>query len=261
MITKKDLNSFKTWFNNYVNSFKSDNPNYQQNIEIKIKHSKNVCNEILDIGKSINLNENDLYLAETLALFHDIGRFEQYDKYHTFSDKRSENHSIIGINVLRNSDILKNLRSSTSDMILRCILYHNRPELPSGETEKCLLFTKLLRDADKVDIFRVVTEYYTRKDKTRNSSIELELPDNPNISDKIYKNIIDKNVIMMEDVENLNDFKLLQLGWIFDINFSRTYEIINHREYLPIIISSLPKSGKIVHINTIINNYISYKTK
>ena len=62
---------------------------------LKEKHSLRVCNEILNIGKNHNLTDNNLRLAEAMALFHDIGRFEQYTRYQTFVDKKSENHGVM----------------------------------------------------------------------------------------------------------------------------------------------------------------------
>jgi len=46
-------------------------------------------------------------------------------------------------------------------------------------------------------------------------------------------------------VKNLNDFKLLQIGWIFDINFDITMQTIKSRRYLEMIRDVLPKSEKI----------------
>ena len=52
-----------------------------------------VCKEILNIGEQIELNNDELRLSEVIALFHDIGRFEQYAHYKTFVDRKSENHA------------------------------------------------------------------------------------------------------------------------------------------------------------------------
>jgi len=43
---------------------------------------------------------------------------------------------------------------------LCAVAYHNHTELPRGETERCLFFTKLLRDADKFTEF----DYTTHED-------------------------------------------------------------------------------------------------
>ena len=42
----------------------------------------------------------DLLLAKTAALFHDIGRFPQWKHYSTFVDSVSEDHALLGLEVL-----------------------------------------------------------------------------------------------------------------------------------------------------------------
>ncbi len=257
MITKEELDFFKDWFTKYVNSFNSGDEDLQQNIDIKKVHTDNVCKAIIDIGESINLKQNDLYLAETIALFHDIGRFEQYARYRTFVDSKSENHAILGINVLREKEVLKNLKNSTADFILRCILYHNKLELPKNETEKCLLFTKLIRDADKSDIFRVVTEYYSRSNPEKNPAIELNLPDSPEISEKVLNDLMSEKIAKIENLKTLNDFKLLQIGWVFDINFIRTLQIVANKKYLDIIFDYLPHNDEVKKLHNRVIDFIN----
>jgi len=158
MIDQETLPFLKTWFADYVKKFQSFNPYYQQNINLKYNHTKRVCSKIIDIGKSLALNKEELRLAEVIALLHDVGRFEQYDRYATFSDAKSEDHAQLGIKIIRQNHVLKKIDLPTRELILRTISYHNRPILPQNETEKCLFFTKLLRDADKLDILYVVTD-------------------------------------------------------------------------------------------------------
>ncbi len=160
MINQGTVSAFKTWFAEYIRTFESGDPEYQRNIELKEAHTRRVCLEILDIGNNLCLNGEDLHLAEVMALFHDIGRFEQYARYGTFYDLRSEDHAVLGVKVLRKTGVLEVLDQSTADLILRCVAYHNRAFLPEYESERCLFFARLLRDADKLDILRVVTDYY-----------------------------------------------------------------------------------------------------
>ena len=61
------------------------------------------------IGKELNLKEKDLILAQTMALLHDIGRFEQYAKYRTFVDKDSVNHAELSVKVIDSNNILESL--------------------------------------------------------------------------------------------------------------------------------------------------------
>jgi putative nucleotidyltransferase with HDIG domain len=261
MIKKETVSSFKTWFDDYAKSFYSGIPEDQRNIELKEAHTRRVCGEILDIGNTLGLDDEDLHLAEVMALFHDIGRFEQYSHYGTFSDLRSVDHAILGVKVLRKTGVLEMLDHSTADLILRCIAYHNRAFLPEDESARCLFFARLLRDADKLDILRVVTDYYQRKSGDRNGAIELGLPDTLDISPEIYESLLAKEIVKTEYLKTLNDFKLLQMGWVFDVNFSRTFQLIHERHYIELIRDALPRSKTISEIYFTVRSYLEEHVK
>ena len=252
---KKKFSEFVKWFDDYVSSYNL-NPKDQENIDLKIYHTYRVCDEITDIGNSLNLNELDMFLAKTIALFHDIGRFEQYAKYKTFSDVKSEDHALLGIKILLNNDILSELDDSYIKIIINAIQYHNKAKIPNLD-DKSLLFTKLIRDADKLDIWRVVIDYY--ENKLSNEKIGLGFLDEPYISDETYEAVKNKEIVGYDKVKTINDLKLLQMAWIYDINFHRTFEIIKERDYLKKIYNTLPKSEKIHSIYIDMENYLNSK--
>jgi putative nucleotidyltransferase with HDIG domain len=258
-IDKKIVTDLKVWFSSYVKTFKHGDKSFQENIILKEKHTMQVCKEILNIGRSLGLNGNELRLAEIIALFHDLGRFEQYARYKTFLDRQSEDHAELGIKILKRYNVLSEFDNSTKNLISRTIRYHNRALLPQNETEHCLFFTKLLRDADKLDIWRVVTDYYhCNKDNGRNRAIELGLPDTPGISKKVYQNLMNKKTVSINYVNNLNDFKLLQMSWVFDINFYSTFHSVQSRHYLEMIRDVLPGTDKIQEVFNVTRHHIDH---
>ncbi|MFC2088923.1 HD family phosphohydrolase, partial [Calditrichota bacterium] len=89
--------------------------------------------------------------------------------------------------------------------------------------------------------------------------IELDLQDTPGFSDEVYHDLINERIVDFKYVKNLNDFKLLQIGWIFDINFMPTFQNIKTRHYLEMIRQVLPESEKIEKIFAIIQSYLSEK--
>ena len=260
-MNKETVAALKDWFAGYVQTFKSGDDDLQQNIDLQEEHTRRVCSEILDIGKKLGLNDEDLCLAEVIALFHDIGRFEQYARFRTFVDLHSVNHAEHGIKILQKNGVLDSLDEPTRELILRTIAYHNRAALPQKETEKCLFFTKLLRDADKLDIWRVVTDYYQRKNGKRNGALELGLPDTPEISEDVYNDLMEGKIVDVTHLKNLNDFKLLQIGWIYDINFTPTFKYVKKRRYLEMIRDVLPESKKVERIFSVAQSYLNGHTK
>lgn len=93
----------------------------------------------------------------------------------------------------------------------------------------------MLRDADKLDIWRVVTDYYKAAAANRNPAIELDRPNLLRISDNICISLLQGKPADLEDVTTLNDLKLLQMGWVYDLNFPRSFRLLSERGYLETI--------------------------
>ena len=250
----------KNWFHSYVKSYKLNDPARQRNIDLKEKHTLRVCKEITEISRNLGLNEDEQCLSEIIALFHDIGRFEQYARYNTFLDSRSLNHAEFAVKILRENDVLNHLDASSRELILKAISYHNRATLPRHEDEVCLFFSRLLRDADKLDIWRVVTEYYRRKaNGKQNNAIELGLPDTPGVSYDVSRALMAQKIVDTHNMKNLNDFKLLQVSWVYDVNFVPTFRRLKQKGYLDIIQKALPESDAIRKIFATVASYVDKK--
>ncbi len=254
-ITEEQLKGLSHWFDGYVKRYLDDRAT-EENITLKIDHTRRVCEEILMIARSQDLDEGAIRFARIIALFHDIGRFEQYRTYRTFADARSVDHAQLGVQILREEDVLHLLDPHVQELALRCIGYHNRAQLPHDETPECLYFSRMLRDADKLDIWRVVITYYEREDKTENKGLQLDLEDTPGVSQAVYDGLLAHQIVKTADVKNLNDFKLLQAGWVYDCNFPATLEAVCQRKYLGSIQSALPDQPAVTEIFTEIDRYL-----
>ncbi|MDZ7667663.1 MAG: HD domain-containing protein [Desulfotignum sp.] len=241
----------RNWFDQYVAGFTAKEnaaPDLVTNIRLKKDHSERVVKEILWIADQLNLDDDDRDLAAVMALFHDIGRFEQYARYRTFADHQSENHAELGVKILRHHGVLDCLPPDRADLICRVITYHNRAELPENETGECLFYARLLRDADKLDIWRVLIDHYQRQDLDDNPAVELGLPDIPGMSDRVYDMVVNAKIVQARHMRNLNDFKLLQIGWVFDINFAPALQQVRDRRYVESICRTLPPSDRLTQI-------------
>jgi len=190
-MNRDHLKYFQSWFNDYVSNFYSKDQDQENDwaIQLKEEHSWKVREEIMLISQRLNLSENDILIAEVLGLFHDIGRFYQYQKYKTFRDDLSEDHAKIGARIVTDSHLLDDLTKVEKNVITKGILYHNIHTLPEDTDPHCLFFCKLLRDADKLDIWRVVINYYREQNHNHNPVLELGLPDIPGYSNTIINDL------------------------------------------------------------------------
>ncbi|GAB6100670.1 HD domain-containing protein [Halanaerocella petrolearia] len=252
-MNKNKFLALEEWFDNYVNNFSLTDPTEQENIDLKYKHTYKVCEMIERIAKELVVEEG-LYIAKTIALFHDVGRFKQYNQYKTFSDAESEDHAELGIKILLDNNVLADLEELIVQLVLTAISYHNKATLPENESEEPLFYSKLIRDADKLDIWRVVLKDYNKE--SRNKTVGLGLEDNDKISDYVYHQIMKEDVVEYERLQTLNDFKLIQMGWVYDINFGPSFEVIKERNYIDRLFETLPKSKRANQVYAKIKSYL-----
>ncbi|MEW6161968.1 MAG: HD domain-containing protein [Nitrospirota bacterium] len=260
-MTKDDLIFFKNWFSDYCKSFYSSNREDQRNIRLKEVHTFNVCENIIEIGRELSLSDSEMMLAETVALFHDIGRFPQYVKYKTFVDSISVNHSLLGAQTLLEEKTLQNLPEDEQELIIQAVRFHNAFSIPKIEKEDIVFFIKLIKDADKLDIWRVFIEYYESPEENRASAVGLGLPDTTDYSEEVLLNIFKKKMASLSKVKTLNDFKIMQLSWVYDLNFRTSFRLLMERNYIERIVSKLPKTEEIHRASAYLKEFVYSKLK
>lgn len=240
-----DAAFFREWIEEYIARFYTDDDYVNTNVKLKEDHTRRVCKNIVAIGAELDLPPGALLLAEATALFHDIGRFEQFKQYRTFNDAFSENHAILAVRVLEEFDLLRRLPPAEREIVSRSVRYHNAHVLPSGESPDVLFHARLLRDADKLDIYLVVTDYYTKRRDAVNPAVELDLPDTPEYSSRIVEDIMNGRCSDGGRLVTYNDMKLFQLSWVFDINFKPTLRRLMETHYIDRIVEELPRTEEI----------------
>jgi len=256
------LEKIRVWFDDYVAGFYSDDEFVNANIELKEKHSRRTCEETLGLAEELGLTDNQKRIADAIAILHDVGRFEQFVKYRTYNDLRSVNHCLLGMEVLRQRKVLEQVDSKEREFIEKAIEYHGLKELPGDLDGECLLFSQLIRDADKIDVFYVVTEYYKQYRKNPDEfNLELEFEDVPQYSKRIVEDILRGQLVDYSRLRTLNDMKLLQLGWVYDINFTATLKRIRQRRFLEKIIDFLPRTEDIEKVKAKIFEYVDRRIK
>ena len=137
--------------------------------------------------------------------------------------------------------------------------FHNAFSIPKKEKEEIVFFIKLIRDADKLDIWRVFLEYYESPSESKASAVGLGLQDLPEYSEDVLASIHKKEIVSLLKVKTLNDFKLLQLSWIFDLNFNPTFRLLLEKDYIKRITVHLPKTEDIKKASQLLQEYVKAK--
>lgn len=244
-MSQSKLEYLNSWLEHYSNDFLSGDPKIDTNIQFKIDHTYRVRDNILAIAASLNLNPNNMRIAEVIGLLHDIGRFEQFVKYSTFRDDISEDHAELGLKVLATNHVLSELSDEEKDIVETAIRYHNKYLLPQLILGDCLMFCKLIRDADKLDIFeQLVNEVFE------------DFPDKDEYSPEVVESILEGRVVSYTNVKTSGDIKLMRMSWVLDINYGLTLKKILDKEYLERMVAKFPQTEDIQQVYGYLKSYI-----
>jgi hypothetical protein len=258
-MTEKDLQFYKDWYSEYSNSFHTHDKEDWKNLSLKIEHTDHVCEHIAGIARDLTLSNREVMLAETIALFHDLGRFRQYSKYKTFQDRKSRNHGLLGVTTLLENSVLHDLPDKEQSLILQSIKFHNAYAIPNIFNDYSKLFLKMIRDSDKLDIFRVFTKYYEGPAEERASETAFGLPDADDYSKIIITCMNNRQSVPYRHLRNENDFKLLKLSWIYGLHFNYSLKLVQENDYVNRIADKLPQTDEIMLAVANVKEYISAK--
>lgn len=221
-------------FKEYLKEFDLE---YGKN-ELKVRHTYGVVNASEYISKKLLLKDEDIQLAKLIALLHDIGRFEQIKNYDCFIDNKTIDHATLGNEILFKNNIIRNFIEDEQydNIISKSILNHNRLSIDENLKDKELLHAKIIRDADKIDNFRVkATDDFENIIDNSNR----EILENDVISDNIFNDFMNDKVIVREDRKTYMDFWVSYIAFIFDFNFTYGLEYVKEMDYINIIVDRL----------------------
>ena len=251
-----DIKKAKQEFTNYANNYDLKNVH----ITRKIGHSIRVMEISKEIAKSLNLNKEQIQLATLIGLLHDIARFEQRRQFGTYNDKLSFDHGDKGVEILKeNNFIRKFIQSDKYDKtIYVAIKNHNKYQIEENLTEEELLFSKIIRDADKLDILYECVELFW---KTEEEIIEME---NSTITPNVYEQFKSNHQIKRQVNSTQCDRLVCYVSFIFDTNFKYNFNVLYKEKYIDKTINKFNfKDEQVIkqikEIRDMANNYIETK--
>ena len=255
----EQCNTIKKWFYIYVGDIPQDDIKLAAFIQLKLEHSLKVAGCSKSFAEKMQWSQSDIFIAEVLGLLHDIGRFSQLVEFLTFADEDSINHGESGYRLIKQLDILSPLPETEQTGILDGIHYHNSREIPSHINSDSLRFIKLVRDADKLDIFRVIRNHVKKNKLEEHPEIILNIDIDGPVNPEALAQILNKETISYNKVKSLADFGLAQLAWIYDINYKVTFQEISDRNIIEQITEIFPQDKEIYKVKQLVESFINEK--
>ncbi len=256
------LTRMHEWMTRYMKSFYSDDAEVQRGILIKETHTGYVTANCVELAKFLRLPTHDVELAEIIGLFHDVGRFRQYSLYKTFNDADSEDHADLALKVIDELEFFRELTATDYALVKFAIANHNKKTVAPTDDERKILFAKIIRDADKLDIYRVLEPFLAQSaaDKMPNF-IKSRGNLVADISPDFVENFVTGEQADYTKIRTNGDRKIVRLMWIYDINFSWTMRKIVERGYIEKIVGNLPMDERIAEGVAHLRRHVENKLK
>jgi len=217
------MNIFEKWFCEYTqHALNVVAPDVKATVQMKITHTYKVRDHCVMIAKDLMLSPREVLLADILGLYHDLGRFKQAMDFGTINDKITGSHADMSAAVFLNDAPHDDLNETEVQIIHDALKYHNLLELPPVDLET-LFFSRLIRDADKLDILDLFSDWETNK------KFLYLADDESDYSPEIVDLVLQGKNFNSGLIKSQNDIKLLYLSMIYDLNFSASKQwIINN---------------------------------
>lgn len=213
-------------FEEYISNYDINIPS----IHLKVVHTYKVVECTRMLCQKLHLNQQQTHLACLIGLLHDIGRFEQWMRYESFADYKTIDHALFSSELLfKQGYIRKFIEDQQYDEIIRhAIEQHNKYKIDDGFDDETLLYIHIIRDADKLDNFRV-------KEEERIEDllyVSIEVANNDIISKEVYDQFFNQKLIYGPTRQTKLDMWLSYIAFIFDLYFKESLEYIKDHHYV-----------------------------
>lgn len=249
-------NKCRHFFDSFLLFYTGWNKGQSGKVELKRQHCLRVSELSGKIAASLRLEVEEVALARIIGLLHDLGRFPQLLKYNTYDDSISGDHAAMAIDEMEHASLLQGIDPEFAHLIKVAVYQHNKQELPENLSHREKLFCNILRDADKLDNLDEITSHGAYTSTIDHLAPHWNLPRGKGISEQVATAVKSGKSVTREDLRTYDDFKVMQLSWVYDLNFKASFRILTHGRYVDKIYGSLPKRDVVFDIYRIVRIYV-----
>ncbi|MBQ3340404.1 MAG: HD domain-containing protein [Kiritimatiellae bacterium] len=227
------LDSLLRAYDAYVDTFRMADGRLPELMQLKRTHTAFVVRNAEAIADGEGFSAWERSAAVAAALLHDTGRYEQLRRFNTFRDSDSVDHAVFSHDIVREKGWLAGESPAFASAVLAAVLYHNRRDLPDGMDALTEVASHTVRDADKLDIFRVLENQVEHTDWRSDSrafwNLSVSAPPNPDVVSCIENG----RPVDYQSIRSLADFVLIQVGWmVSELHFATARRLCAERGHL-----------------------------
>ncbi len=234
-----DIEAHEAWFRAYAALERACCPFDPGPEDLKLEHTFHVLDNARAISRAAGCAAPLARACLLAALYHDIGRFEQYRLHRTFRDRDSVNHGELGAALVERFDLMRH-EPFVRAAVTRAVALHNAWRLPDDLPVDAALATGVVRDADKLDILRVMDEHLSGP-KPYEPTVVLSLPDAPDLhSEKVIAMALEGRAASYSDLVSVNDFRLLLGSWVNALHNPESKRLMAAQGHARALLAALP---------------------
>ncbi|MBQ6330937.1 MAG: HD domain-containing protein [Kiritimatiellae bacterium] len=227
------LDSLLRAYDAYVDTFRMADGRLPELMQLKRTHTAFVVRNAEAIADGEGFSAEERSASVAAALLHDTGRYEQLRRFNTFRDSDSVDHAVFSHDIVREKGWLAGESPAFASAVLAAVLYHNRRDLPDGMDALTEVASHTVRDADKLDIFRVLENQVEHTDGRSDSrafwNLSVSAPPNPDVVSCIENG----RPVDYQSIRSLADFVLIQVGWmVSELHFATARRLCAERGHL-----------------------------
>lgn len=256
-----DIQKARLVFKEFINKY--DNQE-DFGFNLKVVHTYFVSNNAKELATKLNLSEEDIQLAELIGLLHDIGRFEEIRVMNGFNSAKF-NHATYASKMLFEDNLIRKfIEDDKYDYIIKnAIENHNRLKIEENLDDRSLLHARIIRDADKLDNYRVKKEEKIEEIFAGRVNSKEELEESL-ISDKVYETVLLNKCVDIHDRNYPLDYWICVLAFTFDLYFKETLQIVKDNNYISVLVDRFnyknkDSKTKMEKIKKVLNDYIEVR--
>jgi len=198
-------------------STEAPNPSFvKKALQLKQEHTLRVAANCGMLALAAGCTARQIQLAQRIGWCHDLGRFLQFPRYQTFDDSKSIDHGQLSLKLIKGLQLDRDLKPEEKGIVWAAVLLHNRLELPGHLPVRTRFFSALLRDADRLDIFRIFADYYSQG-PVADSPLELSYPDTGQISPAVLQAVLGGTSPSYRLGHSVQDMRLIKLSWAYTL--------------------------------------------
>lgn len=206
-----------------------DDETHDYHIRLKLEHSLRVLDNGLRIIDEEGIVGRTADLATMAALYHDIGRFPQFDRWGTYRDAESVNHGRMGLLALREMDLPDYFSPRELRLIRAAVGLHNAKEVNPALRAPLAAMVRVTRDADKADIFHIILGHLSEPHNPNRVVIHKLEEDPARFTPAVLETVGSGAACDYGSLRYANDFILLLIGWLFSLSYRATERLLLSR--------------------------------